>query len=121
MVRNYWDSDYSEIDTDIQPRYEILFLDLKKNYIQKYLVSREFKIHLTELNAYQQWKKIFDKIKKQCRLISLADQDPGHAEDTLAVYLNALTNEPILECLISEIISDFIKNSPYCKNFGDIL
>lgn len=122
MARNYWDSDYSEINTDIQPRYEILFYDLKEFNIQKYLVSREFKIHLTKLNAYEQWKEIFDKIKKQCRVISLGtDQDPWHAEDTLAVYLNALTNQPEFEYLISEIISDFIKNAPYRKNFSDIL
>lgn len=121
MPRNYWDRN-EDISTEILPKYEILFSDLKKNYIEKYLVSREFKINLTKLGAYEQWKTIFDQIKRQCRVISLGtDQDPWHAGDTLAVYLNALTSQPEFEDLITEIISDFIDNSSTRKNFTDIL
>lgn len=121
MARNYWERN-EEITTDILPRYEILFSDLKKHNIRKYLVSREFKIHLTKLGAYEQWKGIFDRIKKQCRVIMIGtDQDPSHAEDTLAVYLNELSKQSEFQVLITEIISDFIDNTPNRKNFSEIL
>ncbi len=121
MARNYWDSNYTEIDTDILPKYEILLADLKKKNIREYLVSREFKIHLTKLGAYEQWKKIFDQIKKQCRVFTLSDQDPWHAEKTMAVYLNELSKQPSFEDLITEIISNFINNVSTRQNFTDIL
>lgn len=121
MARNYWSSDHTEIDTDILPKYEILFADLKKNHIREYLISREFKIHLTKLGAYENWKKIFDQIKKQCRVITLSDQDPWHAENTLAVYLNELSKQPVFENLITEIINNFINNQSTRKNFNDII
>ncbi|MCW3170348.1 nucleotide-binding protein [Chryseobacterium sp. 09-1422] len=122
MARNYWDSDYAEINTEIHPKYEILYSDLKKHNIQKYLVGREFKILLSKLGAYEQWKGIFERIKKQCRVITLGtDQDPWHAEDTLAVYLNALNDQPEFQYLIVQIISSFISNVSTRKNYSDIL
>lgn len=122
MARNYWDSNYSEIDTNILPKYEILFADLKAHNIQKYLVGREFKIHLTKLGAYENWKAIFDQIKRQCRVVTIGiDQEPWHAEETLAVYLNALNNQPEFQYLIAEIISNFISNVSTRKNYRDIL
>ena len=110
------------LNTEINSKYEILYSDLRSHYIGKYLVSRRFKIFMTQIGAYDNWKEIYDTVANQRSYISLGtDHGPGDASDTFAVYFNALLMQPELEDLITGIIADFIKNKQKKDNFSDVL
>ncbi|MDM1036286.1 nucleotide-binding protein [Myroides odoratimimus] len=77
---------------------------------------------MTKIGAYDNWKEIFDTVEKQRSYISIGtDHAPGDASDTLAIYFNALIQQPELEDLLSIIISEFIKNKNTKDNFLDVL
>lgn len=97
--------------TEIIPKYEVLYSDLRSHYIGTFLASREFKLFMTENGYFEQWKELFEQVKSNRGYIALgADHEPGDASDTFAVYLNAIPENKNVENLVSIIISKFIEN-----------
>ncbi|WP_232730413.1 TIR domain-containing protein [Lacinutrix sp. Bg11-31] len=108
--------------TDIFPKYEVLYSDLRSHYIGYYLASREFKLYMNSINEFDSWKNIFQQVESQRSYISLGtDHEPGDAADTLGFYLNELDNNPELESLISNIIAKFIDFKKEETDFSDII
>lgn len=111
-----------KLNTDINSKYEILYSDLRSHYIGEYLASRNFKIFMSQLGAYQGWKDLYDTVQSQRNYISIGtDHAPGDASNTLAVYFNALVEQPQLEDLIAHVIANFIENKNSKDNFSDVL
>lgn len=107
---------------DVIPKYEVLYSDLRNNFIGYYLASREFKLFMSEIGEFDQWKDIYEKVKANRTYFSFGtDHEPGDAADTLGVYLNAIPQNPNLEDIVSLIIENFILNSEEKKDFSDIL
>lgn len=111
-----------KLNTDINSKYEILYSDLRSHYIGEYLASRNFKIFMSQLGAYQGWKDLYDTVQRQRNYISIGtDHAPGDAANTLAIYFNALVEQPQLEDLIAHVIANFIENKNSKDNFSDVL
>ncbi|MCP1251222.1 MULTISPECIES: TIR domain-containing protein [Elizabethkingia] len=110
------------LNTKINSKYEILYSDLESHNVGEYLVSRNFKIFMSALGAYDNWKEIFDRVQNQRSYVSLGtDHGPWDASNTLVVYFNALLNQSELEDLIVKIIVNFIKNKDIKDDFSDVL
>jgi predicted nucleotide-binding protein len=108
--------------TDIIPKYEVLYSDLRSHYIDSFLASREFKLFMTENGYFDQWKGLFEQVKSNRTYISLGtDHEPGDASDTFALYLNAIPENKNVENLVTIIISKFIEYKKEKTNFSDIL
>lgn len=108
--------------TEIIPKYEVLYSDLRSHYIGSFLASREFKLFMTENGYFEQWKGLFEQVKSNRRYISLGtDHEPGDASDTFALYLNAIPENKNVENLVTIIISQFIDYKNEKTNFSDIL
>jgi len=108
--------------TDIKPRYEVIYSDLKNHYIGSYLVSREFKLFMSETDNFEQWKELFEYVKSNRGYISLGtNHESGDATDTLAIYLNGIPENHEVEDLITDIISKFIEWTKDKTEFSDIL
>lgn len=98
--------------TDIIPKYEVLYSDIKNHYIGQFLVSREFKIFMSEAGEYSQWKELYESVKANRGYYSLGtDHEPGDATDTFAIYLNAIHENSRIENLVPTILSKFIINT----------
>lgn len=108
--------------TDIIPRYEVLYSDLKNHYIGSFLSSREFKLFMSETGNFEQWKELYEQVKSNRGYFSFGtDHEPGDATDTLAFYLNAIPENFNIENLVTEIISKFIQSTKEEKDFSDVL
>lgn len=107
---------------DIKPRYEILFSDLKNHMIGDYLISREFKMVMSQNGYYEWWQNIYEQIKEDRRYFSLGmDHNRGDNIDTLAVVLNESHEREKIEDVVTLIISSFIENKKTNENFSDII
>lgn len=108
--------------SEIIPKYEVLYGDLRSHYIGSFLASREFKLFMSEAGHFEQWKRLFDEVKSNRGYISLGeDHEPGDASDTFAIYLNAIPDNEYLETLVTQIIAKFIEYKKDKTNFSDIL
>ena len=107
---------------DIKPRYEILFSDLKNHMIGDYLISREFKMVMSQNGYYEWWQNIYEQIKENRRYFSLGmDHYRGDNIDTLAIVLNESHETEKIEDVITLVISSFIENKKTNENFSDIV
>jgi len=108
--------------TDILPKYEVLYSDLRSHYIGYYLASREFKLFMNSINQFDNWKDVYQQVKSNRKYFSVGtDNEPGDAADTLGLYINELEIQPELEGLISDIIVKFIEYKKEETNFSDII
>lgn len=108
--------------TEIIPKYEVLYSDLKNHFIGYFLASREFKLFMSETGNFDQWKELFEQVKSERRYFSLGtDHEPGDSSDTFALYLNAIPQNKKVEDLVSAIISKFIESKQEKTNFSDII
>lgn len=107
---------------DIKPKYEILYSDLKNHLIGDYLVSREFKIIMSQNGYYESWQKTYEKVKDDRTYFSMGfDHDRGDNLDTLAAYLNAINEIEHIEDIITIIISSFIDYKKNNEDFNDVI
>lgn len=107
---------------DIKPRYEILFSDLKNHMIGDYLISREFKMAMSQNGYYEWWQNIYEQIKENRRYFSLGmDHKRGDNIDTLAVVLNETHEREKVEDVVILIIVSFIESKKTNEDFSDII
>lgn len=107
---------------EIQPRYEILFSDLKNHLIGDFLVSREFKMIMSQNGYYESWQSVYEQVKADRTYISMGmDHNRGDNIDTLAQLLNASHEREEIEKVVALIIVSFIKYKKYNEDFIDIL
>ena len=107
---------------DIKPRYEIIFSDLKNHMIGDYLISREFKMVMSQNGYYEWWQNIYEQIKENRSYFSIGmDHNRGDNIDSLAVVLNASHDEEKNEEVVSLIIVSFIKYKKTNEDFSDIV
>lgn len=108
--------------TDVIPKYEVLYSDLRNHFIGSYLASRDFKLFMSEIGQYDDWKKLYEEVKGNRSYFSFGtDHEPGDAADTFGIYLNAIQINPQLEDLVTTIIEHFIANSKEKKDFSDVV
>ncbi len=107
---------------DVIPKYEVLYSDLRNHFIGSYLASRDFKLFMSEFEHFDQWKNFYERVKDNRSYISLGtDHEPGDAEDTFGIYLNAIPQNPNVEDLVTSIIEHFIFNSKEKRDYTDVL
>ncbi len=107
---------------EVIPRYEVLYSDLRNHYIGSFLASREFKLFMTEIRQYDQWKSLYEKVKSNRSYFMFgSDHEPGDASDTFGLYLNAIPRNITIEDLVTEIICQFIFSKKEKTDFLDVL
>jgi predicted nucleotide-binding protein len=109
---------------NVAPKYEILYTDLKKHKIGKYLISREFKLYMNKTGNYQLWSKYFETAKNSRRYFAMGiDFSDSDSETALGYYFNILDKikDYAFEEIITLLISNFIDWSKSKKDFSDIL
>lgn len=107
---------------EIKPRYEILYSDLKNHLIGDFLVSRDFKMIMSQNGYYESWQKIFEQVKEERSYISLGvDHYRQDNIDALAKFLNAVHESDKVENLIILIIVSFINYKKTREDFTDII
>ncbi|MCB0814493.1 MAG: nucleotide-binding protein [Flavobacteriales bacterium] len=107
---------------NILPKYEVLYSDLRNHFIGNYLASRDFKIFMSEIQMYDDWKRVYEDVKKNRKYFAFGtDHEPGDAADTFALYINAIEDDPGYEKLISLIIANFISWVSSKHDFGDLI
>lgn len=107
---------------DVIPKYEVLYSDLRNHFIGSYLASRDFKIFMSEIGKYDQWKRIYEKVKSERSYFAFGtDHEPGDAADTFGIYLNAIQQNNEVEDIVTLIIEHFISNSIEKRNFSDVV
>lgn len=93
----------------ISPTYEVLYDDLNNHHIGSYLMSREFKIFMSERGTYDLWKTQFDQVKHNRTYFALGfDHGPSDASDTFALFLNEAQSNTKIATLVTSIIEQFI-------------
>jgi predicted nucleotide-binding protein len=108
--------------TDIIPKYEVLYSDLKNHYIGGFLASREFKLFMSETESFEKWKEMYERIKANRGYFSFGtDPEPSDATETFAIYLNAIPQNPRVEHLVTNILSKFILHTNEETDFSDLL
>lgn len=107
---------------EIKPRYEILYSDLTNHLIGDFLVSRDFKILMTKIDAYESWQKTYEKVKSERRYFSIGtDHVRGDNLDTLAVFINASHEIERVEEIVTSIIVGFIDFVKTNDDFNDVI
>lgn len=109
---------------DINSKYEVLYSDLRSLSLGEFLVSREFKLFMTQAGQYDTWMKMFKQTESERSYYAMGmDHESGDAADTFGKYLNALSenNNQGLENLIATIISKLIDYKKEKTNFTFIL
>ncbi|MCB9227123.1 MAG: nucleotide-binding protein [Chitinophagales bacterium] len=90
--------------------------------IGDYLISREFKMVMSQNGYYEWWQSIYEQIKESRRYFSLGmNHNRGDNINTLAVVLNESHEREKIEDLVTLIISSFIENKKTNENFSDII
>lgn len=107
---------------EIKPRYEIIFSDLNNHLIGDYLVSRDFKVLMSQKGYYENWQNVYEKIGENRAYFSVGmDHDRGDNIDTLAMFLNASHENGNVENVITIIIVAFIAFKKTNEDFSDII
>lgn len=107
---------------EIKPRYEIVFSDLKNHLIGDFLVSREFKIGMSQNGYYEDWQSTYEDVKNRRTYFSMGvDHTRGDNIDTLAVLLNLSHENSEIENVITLIIVSFIKYKKTNEDFSDVI
>lgn len=107
---------------DVIPKYEVLYSDLRNHFIGSYLASRDFKIFMSEIGKYEQWKRLYERVKDERSYLSFGtDHEPGDAADTFGIYLNAIQQNHEVENLVTRIIEHFISISTEKRDFSDVV
>lgn len=110
------------MSSEIKPRYEILYNDLKNHLIDNYLVSRDFKILMSKINAYESWQKTYKKVENERTYFSMVtDHERGDNLDTLIIFLNSSHEMKHIEEIITSIIVGFIGFQKTNEDFNDII
>jgi hypothetical protein len=106
----------------IEPRYEILFNDLKEHSIGDYLVSRDFKIRMSTNDYYEAWQKTYQNVKNDRTILSVGyNHEKGDSVDTLMLYLNASHEVTNVDNIITLIIIGFIESKKTNEDFSNII
>lgn len=107
---------------DIKPKYEIVFSDLKNHLIGDFLVSRDFKMTMSQNGVYEWWQNIYEQVKENRTYYSIGfDHNRGDNIDTLAVLLNESQENEDIEKVVALIIVSFIESKKTNENFSDII
>lgn len=107
---------------EIRPRYEIIFSDLKNHLIGEFLISRDFKIIMSQNGYYESWQEVYESVKGNRTYYSLGmDHNRGDNIDTLAVLLNVSHENKEIENVITLIIVSFIESKKTNEDFSDII
>lgn len=107
---------------DIDSKYEVLYSDLRNHSIGRFLVSREFKLYMSQTGEYDTWIKVFKQTESERTYYAMGmDHGPGDASDTFGKYLNSLRSNQTLENLIVRIIGKFIEYKKEKTDFSDVL
>jgi len=107
---------------EVIPQYEVLYGDLLNHNIGYFLSSREFKLFMSEKGYFNQWKNLFEQVKSNRTYFAFGvDHEPGDASKTLALYLNAIPQQKVIEDLVSEIIAQFIDWVKKKTDFLDVI
>lgn len=110
------------MSVEIKPRYEILYSDLKNHLIGDYLVSREFKLVMSQKGNYESWQNTYEKVKNDRSYVSIGfDHNRGDNIDTLAAYLNAIDDYGHIEYIVAVIIVSFIDYKKNNEDFNDVI
>jgi hypothetical protein len=103
---------------DIKPKYEILFNDLKNHMIGDFLISREFKMVMSQNGFYEWWQSIYKEIKENRHYFALGiEHNRGDNIDTLAAFLNEVYGNEKVENFVTLIIISFIDYKKQMKIF----
>lgn len=106
----------------VDPRYEILFEDLKNHSIDEYLISRAFKIEMMKNGYYELWQKNYAQTKKERSYIVIGiNHDKEDNINTLGGYLNFCFENTEIQNVVTLIISSFIEWKQFEENFEDII
>ncbi|MFT3824166.1 MAG: nucleotide-binding protein [Chitinophagaceae bacterium] len=106
----------------VLPKYEILFSDLRNHFIGSFLISREFKLFMSENGYYEQWKHQYEEVRLKRGYFALGtDHEFIDATNTLALYINAIPQNKEVEAFISEVIAQFIDCKKEKDDFTDIV
>ena len=107
--------------TEITPKFEVFFNDLKNLDIGNFLKSREFKLFMSERGRYEEWKHFYERVRSSRTYMSLGtDHEAGDAINTFAIYINAIESNIELEDFITQIIERFILSNKTKKGFSDL-
>lgn len=107
---------------EIRPKYEILFSDLKNHLIGDFLVSRDFKMVMSQNGFYESWQDIYEQVKRNRTYFSVGtDHNRGDNIDTLAILLNVSDETAKVEKVITLIIVSFIEHKNTNEDFSDII
>lgn len=107
---------------EILPKYEVLFSDLRNHFIGSYLASRDFKLFMSEIGHFDQWKNLYEKVKANRSYFALGmDHESGDAADTFGIYLNVIQENQEIEDLVAKIIEHFILSSNEKRDYSDVV
>lgn len=107
---------------DIDSKYDVIYSDLRNHYIGEFLVSREFKLFMTQIGEYSTWTEVFKEAKAERNYFAVGvNHEIGDAVDAFGKYLNALRSNIGLENLVARIIGKFIEYKKEKTDFLDVL
>lgn len=107
---------------EIKPRYEILYSDLRNHLIGDFLVSRDFKILMTKIGAYESWQKTYEEVKSERNYFFVGtDHVREDNLDTLVVFINASHEIERVEQIVTAIIVGFIDFVKTNDDFNDVI
>ncbi|WP_245967261.1 TIR domain-containing protein [Ulvibacterium marinum] len=107
---------------DVKPKYEIVYSDLKNHLIGDFLVSRDFKMVMSQNGVYEWWQNIYEQVKENRTYVSLGyDHNRGDNIDTLAIVLNAIEENEEIEKVFTLITVSFIESKKTDEDFSDII
>lgn len=110
------------MNKEIHPKYEVLFYDLKNHLIGDYLVSRDFKLMMSENDLYEIWKKTYENVKRSRTYFAIGfDHERGDNIDTLLAFLNHIEQNKKVEDIITLIIKHFIEYKKTNEDFYDVI
>lgn len=107
---------------DIKPKYEIVFSDLKNHLIGDFLISRDFKMAMSQNGVYEWWQNIYEQVKENRTYVSIGyDHNRGDNIDTLAILLNVIDENEEIEKIFTLIATSFIESKKTNEDFSDII
>ncbi len=108
--------------SEVIPQYEVLFNDLKNHSVGSFLVSREFKLFMSEQGYFDKWSELFKKVEENRTYYAFGmDHEPEDATNTFALYLNAIQQNKKVEFVASSIICKLIEWTKEKGDFSNVL
>jgi predicted nucleotide-binding protein len=100
-----------EIILPIHRNIKYLYALLKRYNIERFFLTREFKIVLMELNADELWEAIYRHVISKSSIAILVPNYTGYVDETFLLFINFLylNYKDFLLALLDYIILEFLK------------